>query len=146
MGKMKKKNVVFNLAVMLIISVLIVRGLDLFNFWFGFRWKEVWGGGDLGLPMHHMFFAEGIMFLLLGFLLLLGSGGINLWTISAILNSSVADWIYGKESNKEHVRPSEILRVDRWQPKGLPYAGLICIFAGIIMILTYFHNFFILGW
>lgn len=140
---MKKKNVVFNLAVMLSISVLIVRGLQLFNFWFGTRWKEVQGAS---MPIHHMFLAEGIMFLLLGFLLLLGSGGINLWTISAILNSSIADWIYGKESNKEHVRPSEILRVDRWQPKGLPHAGLICIFAGIIMILTYFHNFFILGW
>lgn len=93
---------------------------------------------ELSFVMTDAFFMEGVVTLLLGFLLLLGSGGINRWTMEAILKSSVADWLYKKETNKEHVRPSEIWHADIWKPKGFPRVGLVCIFAGLVMILIYF--------
>ncbi len=144
LGKMKKKNAALNLAVLFSFSFLIVIGLYFFNTWFPIRWKAVLGY-EISLPIHYAYFGEGIMFLLFCFLLLLGSSGINVWTVKAILNSSVADWLYGRESNKKRVRPSEIFHADVWRPKGFPRASLTCISAGIIMLLIYFLHFVAFG-
>jgi len=85
-----------------------------------------------------LFFGEGIITILLGLLLLLGRGGINRWTVEAMFMSSIADWIYGREREKERVKPSELFRADRWSPKGFPRLGLILLFSGVFMILIYF--------
>lgn len=141
---MRKRNVVTNFAVMLAISIPVFKGLELFNTWFNVRCEELFFC-SFG-SMHHMFFAEGLLFILFGSMLLLGSSGINLWTVSSILDSSVADWIYGKDLEEEYVRPSEFFHADRWRSEGFPFIGLTCVFIGIILLLSYFYNFFILGW
>jgi hypothetical protein len=81
-----------------------------------------------------MFFIEGMIFLIFGLLLLLGSGGINLWSQKAAILSALAGAMYDEDT----VGPSEIFRRDKWKPKGFIRTALILIFAGAFMILIYF--------
>jgi hypothetical protein len=140
MGVMRK-TVAFNLLILLSIAAALVLGLYFFNIWFELRWIEVWDY-ELGIPLHYKFFFEGIFSLSFGIILLLGAGGLNAWTIQAILTISVADWVYKRESNEDRVRPSEILYADRRRPRKIfPLAALVFIIAGVTMILIYFMNF-----
>jgi len=80
------------------------------------------------------FFIEGLFFLVLGFLLLLGRGGINLWSLRAAILSALAGAVYGKDT----VGPNEIFRRDRWKPEGFTRLALILILTGVFMLLFYF--------
>lgn len=79
-------------------------------------------------------FIEGIISIILGALLLLGSGGINLWSRKAAVLAATAEAAYGTET----VGPSEIFRRDAWKPKGFVRLGLILIIAGVFMLIIYF--------
>jgi len=83
-------------------------------------------------PKDALFF-EGLLFALLGVLLLLGSGGINLWTVKAAVLQSTADAMTGESGE-----PSKIFLRDAWKSSGFIRSGLVLIFSGIIMILLYF--------
>jgi len=79
-------------------------------------------------------FIEGIISIILGALLLLGSGGINLWSRKAAILAATAEAAYGTET----IGPSEIFRRDAWKPKGFVRLGLILIIAGVFMLIIYF--------
>jgi len=80
------------------------------------------------------FFVEGVLFLMAGFLLLLGRGGINLWSLRAAILSALAGAVYSKDS----VGPREVFRRDRWKPEGFTRLALILILTGVFMLLFYF--------
>jgi len=134
---MGKTNIVVNMALFLCFACLIVAAVYVSNLWFPSRYHEVWGI-TLDISVTDLFFLEGVIFILLGLLLFVGSGGINRWTVETMLKSSIADWIYGKERNKNRVKPTELFLADRWKPKGFPRVSLTLLLSGILMVLIYF--------
>lgn len=81
-------------------------------------------------------FIEGMCFLILGVLLLLGRGGINLWSQKAAILFSLADALF----NEDTPGPRETLRRDAWKAKGFTRIALILIIAGVFMLVIYFLN------
>ncbi|MCK4668514.1 hypothetical protein KAT21_00140 [Candidatus Bathyarchaeota archaeon] len=79
-------------------------------------------------------FIEGILFLIIGFLFLLGRGGINVWSQRAAILSALTEAISGKDM----LGPDETLEKDRWKPKGFTRLALVLILTGVFMILAYF--------
>ncbi|MEM2105388.1 MAG: DUF308 domain-containing protein [Candidatus Bathyarchaeia archaeon] len=78
-------------------------------------------------------FVEGILYIIIGVLFLLGSGGISLTSQRAAALASAASAL-----GKDVIGPSEIFRRDAWKPKGFTRLGLILIMAGIILLIFYF--------
>jgi len=79
-------------------------------------------------------FIEGVGFLLIGSLLLLGRGGINLWSKKAAILSATAEAVSGADT----VGPAETMRKDAWKSKGFVRAGLILVLTGVFMFAVYF--------
>ena len=84
-------------------------------------------------------FLEGILFIIVGILLFLGSGGINHASQQATLLAAAA----GAISGNDVVSPSEILRRDAWKPKGSTFAGLVLIVAGLVLMAVYFVSLYV---
>jgi hypothetical protein len=126
MTYMKSKNVVLNLVVLSSISLIITIATYFANIWILSSSKY--------LSPTDAFFLEGMIFLLSGLLLLLGRGGINLWSQKAAIYSALAEALY----HGDVVGPDGILRKDRWQPEGFTRLALILIITGIFMIVVYF--------
>jgi len=89
------------------------------------------------LSPNDAFFLEGVLFLIIGFLLLLGRGGINLWSQRAAILSALAGAVYKKDT----VGPNEMYERDRWKPEGFTRLALILIITGVIMLLIYFFSY-----
>ncbi len=123
---MKVKSVLLNLVAFLGIAALITASIYLVDLW-------LLSGNTLFSPIDAMFF-EGILFLLIGLMLLLGRGGITPTSRRAALLSALAEAMF----NADTPSPSEIFRRDEWKPQGFTRLALILIFAGVLMILTYF--------
>jgi len=123
---MKKRNILLNIVMFSGISISITVAVYFVNTWF-FSSSEYFSPTDI-------FFIEGILFLIAGVLLLLGRGGINLWSQKAAILSALAGAVYGGDT----VGPAETLRRDVWRPKGFVRIALILILAGVFMILIYF--------
>jgi hypothetical protein len=114
---MKSRSIALNLATLSIISALITIGFYLINL-------QLFSNNKYLSPTDTMFF-EGIAFLIIGLLLLLGRGGINLSSRRAAILSALA----GAVSGKNAVDPSEIFRRDNWKPQGFIRLGIILIFG-----------------
>ena len=123
---MKNGNMLLNVVILSSISVLITIVTYFVNIWL-FSSYEYFSPTDA-------FFVEGLIFLLSGILLLLGRGGINLWSQRAAILSALAGAVFDEDT----VGPSEIYRRDKWKPKGFIRIALILIFAGVFMIMVYF--------
>ena len=123
---MKNRNIQLNVVMLSSISLLITMATYFVNTWL-FSSSEYFSPTDA-------FFIEGIIFLISGFLLLLGRGGINLWSQKAAILSALAGAVYDEDT----VGPEEIFRRDKWKPKGFIRIALILILAGVFMILIYF--------
>jgi hypothetical protein len=123
---MRKKYVLFNIATYVGVSLVIVMVVHFFNVLF------VYSNGVL-IP-NDAFFVEGVLFLLIGFLLLLGRGGISFWNVKGAILAATAEALYGAET----VGPSETLRRDAWKSKGFIRAGLILLLTGVFMLVIYF--------
>jgi len=108
------------------ISVIITVAFYFVNVWL-FSSMEYFSPTDA-------FFIEGMLFLIIGFLLLLGRGGINLWSLKAAILSALAEAVY----NENTVGPDEIMRKDRWKSLGFTRLALVLILTGVLMILLYF--------
>jgi len=122
---MKNRNMLFNILMLLSISVVITVVIYFVNIWlFSFRYSS---------PTDAFFF-EGIIFLLCGVLFLLGRGGINLWSLKAAILSALAGALYGRDT----MGPAETFRRDVWKPQGFIRIALILILAGVFMIMIYF--------
>jgi hypothetical protein len=79
-------------------------------------------------------FVEGAVSILVGFLLLLGRGGINFWSKTAAILAAAASAVSGSET----VGPGEIMRRDAWRARGFLRLGLILLLAGFFMLAAYF--------
>ena len=80
-------------------------------------------------------FLEGMILVILGALLYLGSGGISRTSQRAAMLSAAAS-----ATGSEVIGPSEIFRRDAWKPKGFIRFGLILILTGIFLLLIYFAS------
>ncbi len=123
---MKKKYVLLNVAAYASISSLVAVAAHLFNVFFL--------SPSTMISPTDAFFIEGIFSLLSGFLLLLGRGGINLWSKKAAILASAAEAISGEET----VGPREVMRRDAWKPKGFVRTGLVLVITGVLMLAVYF--------
>ena len=77
-------------------------------------------------------FIEGMIYIIIGALLFLGSGGISRTSQRAAILASTA-----KAFDDDVIGPAEIFRRDAWKPKGFTRAALVLIMAGTILIITY---------
>lgn len=126
MINVKSGKVLLAISMFSCISIIITLAFYFINVWF-FSSMEYFSPTDA-------FFIEGILFLIIGFLLLLGRGGINLWSVKAAILSALAEAVYDENT----VGPGEIMRKDRWKPEGFTRLALILILTGVLMILVYF--------
>jgi hypothetical protein len=125
------KNTFQNIARLIGASLVLGSATEIFNLW-------VFSSHPYISPMDASFL-EGILFFIIGALLFLGSGGINLWSQKAAVSAAATEAISGKET----VGPSEIFRRDAWKPRGFIRLGLILMIAGIILLLIYFVSLYI---
>jgi len=107
-------------SVLLLIASSIVVAMAILGFDFVFL---------RSYPFTNMLAFEGILAVLFGACLLLGSGGMSRNTANAAFLASAA-----KALNGETIGPSEILRRDVWRPKGYVRLGLTIIGAGAVLI------------
>lgn len=114
------------LAILSGISALITVVIYFLNVWL-LSGKEYFSPTDA-------LFLEGVVFLALGLFLLLGRGGISLWSKRAAILSALAEGLYGEDT----VGPSEIFRRDKWKPEGFIRLGLVLTLTGVLMIVIYF--------
>lgn len=108
--------------------MVIASATYAFNLWF-------FSGGS-HLTATDAAFLEGVIFVLLGALLLLGSGGISRASRQAAMLAATANAV----SDKQVIGPSEIFRRDSWKPKGFTFWALTLITAGSILIAIYFAS------
>jgi hypothetical protein len=77
---------------------------------------------------------EGVLFIIMGLLFLVGRGGISRASLSAAILAAQA-----KAMTREDIPgPNEMLRRDTWKAKGFTRTALILLFSGVLMILVYF--------
>jgi hypothetical protein len=117
-----------NVSRLMIISVVIASATYAFNLWF-------FSSGS-HLTATDAAFLEGIIFILMGVLFLLGSGGISRASRQAAMLAATANAVSGKQV----IGPSEIFRRDSWKPKGFTFWALTLIIAGSILIAIYFAS------
>jgi hypothetical protein len=77
---------------------------------------------------------EGVIFIILGLLFLLGRGGISRGSLSAAILSAKAKAIF----EQDMPGPNEILRREAWRAQGFIRTALILVFSGALMIVVYF--------
>jgi len=118
------KNALQNTLPLLSASAVLACTIYIFNLWLFSLIQEI-------SPIDALFF-EGIIFIILGILFLLGSGGITRASQKAALLAATAEAIF----DDQVMKPSEVYRRDSWKPKGFIRFGLILIITGIILILV----------
>lgn len=79
-------------------------------------------------------FIEGILLVLSGLLIFLGSAGISPASRQAAMLASAAEAI----SDKDVIGPSEVFRRDAWKPKGYTRLGLVLVLTGLFLLIIYF--------
>jgi len=125
------KNALRNASVLIVASLIFACATYIANFWLFSSNQEISSVDAL--------FFEGTTFIILGVLLVLGSGGINRRSRDAALLAATAEAIYGEQI----MGPSEIFRRDAWKPRGFMRVGLILILTGTILLLIYFVSTYI---
>jgi hypothetical protein len=122
------RSTLWNIIRLICVSLGIACITYLFDLWFFSIYPEM-------LPAEASFL-EGVTFIILGALFLLGSGGISETTRRAATTAAAA-----KAMGKDVIGPSETYRRDAWKPKGFKRLGLIFVMTGIILILIYLFQF-----
>lgn len=79
-------------------------------------------------------FLEGVIFIIVGALFFLGSGGLSRTSQQAAMLTATAGAVFGEGA----IGPSEIFRRDAWKPRGYAFFGLALIVAGVGLIIIYF--------
>ena len=121
-----KKRLFLNVAALALVSLLVTLSVYVVNI--------------LLLPSNEWIsptdalFVEGAVSVLVGFLLLLGRGGINFWSKTAAILTATASAVSGSET----VGPKEIMRRDVWTARGFLRLGLTLLLTGIFMLAAYF--------
>ena len=122
---MSGRKIVSGLLFLVIIAVIITAAAYFVNIWLFFSNRYV-------TPLD-AFFLEGVVLLIFGVLFLLGSGGLNVWTLKAAILAAMAG-AYGQDT----VGPSEAISRDRWKPQGFTRFALVVLLTGFFMLLAYF--------
>jgi hypothetical protein len=122
---MEKMKASINIFIILGAAAFVAVAFYLFDIWAFSSYQSF-------LPIDALFL-EGLLIILLGFLFLLGRGGINFWTAKAALLSAVAGALY----KGDEMGPNEIIKRDRWKPEGFVRFSLVLIIAGVLMLLIY---------
>lgn len=78
-------------------------------------------------------FIEGVILSLIGFMLLLGRGGIDPLSKKAAMLVAAASAVLGADT----VGLAEIMRRDSWKSKGFIRAGVVMVVTGILMVAAY---------
>jgi len=123
---MRLVSLLLNVATFSGISAIITLTIYFVNVWLLSSNKHL-------SPTDALFF-EGILFIIVGFLLFLGRGGINRLSQRAAILSAAADALYKKGT----IGPSEMYRRDKWKPEGFIRIALILMLTGVFMLLVYF--------
>jgi len=89
------------------------------------------------ISLDDVFFLEAVFAVLVGVMLLLGSGGIGRGSERAAMLASAASGM-GRDS----VGPSELYRRDAWKPTSHVKAGLALIMTGMILLVIYFASYY----
>jgi len=120
------RRVLLNVTLLISTSLVLAVATYIVNHWLFASFKPISPTDAL--------FLEGIIFIILGALFFLGSGGINRASRGAALLAATAEAIYGEEV----VGQAEIFRKDAWKPKGFIRLGLILVITGTILLIMYF--------
>ncbi len=121
-----KKTYLWHFAILVSVSLMLTAIVYFINYTLLFSTAYV--------SSTDMLFVEGILFIILGILLILGSGGINLWSVKAAILGAATEAVYGEGG----VTPSELFKRDSWKAKGFPRLGLVLLMAGLFMLVIYF--------
>jgi hypothetical protein len=123
---MNIRSILLNTAMFSGISVLMVMAVYLVDVWLL--------SSNANLSPTEALFIEGIIFVIIGLLLLLGRGGISRTSRSAAILTASA----GAVSGRDTIGPNEIFRRDAWKAEGFTRTALILTLSGVFMILLYF--------
>jgi hypothetical protein len=96
------KSAAKQLTIFLVAVMIITTFLYWWNYWF---WTYIPNELPVGLTPHDGLLFEGPAVLLIGVLFLLGSGGIDAWSIRAAVLGSAADVLYPKEEDQKAPGP-----------------------------------------
>jgi hypothetical protein len=121
MNKQALRNIILLIGVSLALAIVAY----IVNFWLFSSYQRI-SPTDAS-------FLEGIIFIIIGALFFLGSGGISRGSQKAAMLAAAASAM-----GKEVIGPSEIFRRDAWNPKGFTRFGLILILTGIFLLLIHF--------
>jgi hypothetical protein len=121
-------TVLRNISLLFAISVLLTLITCTLNFWLL--------SSDSRVTPTNVTFLEGVIFIILGILLFLGSGGINRASRQAALLVAAANAVAGEQV----IGPSDIFRKDAWKPKGFTFWALVLIITGLILMGVYFAS------
>ena len=122
---MSVKKITSGLLLLVLIAVIITVAAYFVNFW-------LFSSNSYLTPLD-AFFLEGMALIIFGALFLIGSGGMNVWTLKAAILAAVAG-AYGQDT----VGPREAMERDRWKPQGFTRFALVVLLTGFFMILAYF--------
>jgi hypothetical protein len=114
-----------NVVILMSTSLIVAFAIYILNLWLYSSHQPV-SPGDAS-------FLEGMLMIIVGVLLYLGSGGITRSSQRAAMLSAAAS-----ATGAEVIGPAEIFRKDAWKPKGFVRLGLTLIIAGIILVIIYF--------
>jgi len=114
-----------NAVILISASLIVACAIYIVNLWF-FSANQSVSPTDAS-------FIEGMLLVVLGALVYLGSGGISRTSHRAAMLSAAAS-----AAGAEVIGPAEIFRKDAWKPKGFIRLGLILIMTGIILLIIYF--------
>ena len=123
---MKIKALLLNATVYSSISLLVLGAVYLVDLEFL--------SSFLHLSPADAMFIEGLIFIIVGLVFLVGKGGISRTSLSAVMMAAKAKAIYGRDI----VGPNEIFQQDAWKARGFTRTALILMFSGALMILVYF--------
>lgn len=121
------KNVLRNVTIIISASLLITCAVYIANHWFLSSHSTI--------SPTDAFFVEGLVSIILGALLFIGSGGISRTSRGAAMLAATASAL-----GNDVIGPSEIFRRDAWKPKGFLRLGLTLIMTGIILLVIYFAS------
>ncbi len=125
---MKRKSVLLNALVFLIVPVLITIA----QYYANVLIMPLFLRQDVSVSPTELLLYEGILFLIVGFLTLLGIRGAG--SEDAVRIVVLKKTIFG---DNKTVGPSRIFRDYIWNPKGYLRVALVLIITGVLMILTY---------
>lgn len=129
---MKRKSVFLNALVFLIVPILITIA----QYYANVLAMPLFRRFDIPVSPTELLLYEGILFLIVGFLTLLGIRGAG--SEDAVKIVVLTKTIYG---DNKTVGPSRIFRDYWWNPKGYPRVALVLIITGVLMVLTYFFEY-----